>query len=361
MSVLDDTVESPFESADGLRFEGANEPGADPSRSNTFATLTAPIRSLDAALEKQTLPTHSSIHNQSDRMNLQVHDVTYIDQEETVQAERKPPATPASVSLSQTERATPLKQDEAQQSKQNNDQEESVVVEDQELNCPSVNEVWSKLAQTVNRTFKRVNRKIMQNSNWLTSSECDLNELEKNILCAFNIDIRKTAIESQDITLEHNGIKYGCKHGIFLQEVKRLKPDKHSGTNPCFGEYSLTTNKEKQVSIKCVSDQCHFMVLNRKSFSDVLAGMAQKRLSHIIKFVETIPCFSNQTRTNMEYFCKHMQKVYFQRNQIVYREGEKVSNLYIVKKGQFELKRPIKTNFSKNTSKILGLLGMDDI
>ena len=145
----------------------------------------------------------------------------------------------------------------------------------------------------------------------MTSQECDLNELEKNILCAFNIDVRKTVIEPQEITLECNGVKYGCKHGIFLKEVKRLTPDKESGVNPCFGEYSLITDKEKQVSIRCVSEQCHFMVLNRKSFTDVLAEMAHKRLSHIIKFVETIPCFSNQTRTNMEYFCKHMEKVYF--------------------------------------------------
>lgn len=68
--------------------------------------------------------------------------------------------------------------------------------------------------------------------------------------------------------------KYTCKHGIFLKEIQRLTPNKEDAVNPCFGEYSLISNREKQVSIKCESDTCHFMVLDRKSFTEVLAEMA---------------------------------------------------------------------------------------
>ena len=119
-----------------------------------------------------------------------------------------------------------------------------------------------------------MNRKLIKNPNWLASQECDLNELEKNILCAFNIDVRRTAVEPQDITIEFNMVKYTCKNGIFLKEISRIKPDKEVGVNPCFGEYSLISSREKQVSIRCEADQCHFIVLDRKAFAEVLADMA---------------------------------------------------------------------------------------
>jgi CRP-like cAMP-binding protein len=63
----------------------------------------------------------------------------------------------------------------------------------------------------------------------------------------------------------------------------------------------------------------------------------------------------------MEYFCKHMEKVYFQRNQTIYVKDQPVSHLYVVKKGQFELSKPLNKNLSSNTAKILELLGMEDI
>lgn len=87
----------------------------------------------------------------------------------------------------------------------------------------------------VNRTIQYVDKKLENELDWLNTISCDLNDLEKNFLSAFNIDVRKSAIESTDIVLNFKGSKYYCNNGIFLKEVKRLKVDNMQGQLPCFG------------------------------------------------------------------------------------------------------------------------------
>lgn len=168
----------------------------------------------------------------------------------------------------------------------------------------SMKDIWSKLSKEVMRTFLHVDIEIQENKLWLYSSKCDLNDLQKSILQAFNIDIRKTFYDSKDITIIHKGITFVCQNGIFMKEVKTIQPEK--GINPCFGEFSLIVNKPKQVSLRCESDLVHFMTLDRFSFAESLKDMAKKKVDKLVRFLETVPCFSEQPRGNLEYFSKQM-------------------------------------------------------
>lgn len=67
----------------------------------------------------------------------------------------------------------------------------------------------------VNRTIQYVDSKLDQELDWLNTISCDLNDLEKNFLSAFNIDVRRSAIESTDIEIYHQGKEYFCANGIF--------------------------------------------------------------------------------------------------------------------------------------------------
>lgn len=83
------------------------------------------------------------------------------------------------------------------------------------------------------------------NRQWLSSMRCDLNDLQKSIIQAFNIDVRKNEYDSREIHLQHNGISYVCQNGIFMRESQRMQVDKENGVNPCFGEFSLIINRPK--------------------------------------------------------------------------------------------------------------------
>ena len=89
--------------------------------------------------------------------------------------------------------------------------------------------------------------------------------------------------------------------------------------------------------------------------------MAKKKVDKLVRFLETIPCFTEQPRNNLEYFSKQMQKIYFKRNEILYKKGQSASHVYIVKKGDFEVTQPLQKNFSKLTTNIIDLLGFDGI
>lgn len=108
----------------------------------------------------------------------------------------------------------------------------------------STQTIWNKLVLGVNKTFLYVDRMLEANHEWLNSGECDLNDLEKNLLSAFNIDIRTTAIDSKQISVQHLGVDYTCNNGIFMIQVGRMRAQKGEPL-PCFGEYSLVSNRPK--------------------------------------------------------------------------------------------------------------------
>lgn len=67
----------------------------------------------------------------------------------------------------------------------------------------SFKEIWNMLSKEVMRTFLHVDTQIQENKLWLYSIKCDLNDLQKSILQAFNIDIRKIEYDSKEINITH--------------------------------------------------------------------------------------------------------------------------------------------------------------
>jgi hypothetical protein len=55
--------------------------------------------------------------------------------------------------------------------------------------------------------------------------------------------------------------------------------------------------------------------------------------------------------------CKNIQKIYYKRNQTVYKIGNPNSSVFIIKKGEFELETPLKKNYSLTTQKIINIFG----
>lgn len=62
-------------------------------------------------------------------------------------------------------------------------------------------EIWTKVYHGVNRTMQYVDRKLEEDIDWLHQKDCDLNDIEQNILSAFNVDVRRSAVESTAITI----------------------------------------------------------------------------------------------------------------------------------------------------------------
>ena len=128
------------------------------------------------------------------------------------------------------------------------------------------------------------------------------------------MDVRRQPIEDKNIVLHLDGNRFVCQNGVFMQEVASYAAAGENGVNPCFGEWSMISREPVQVSIRCESNECHFLVLDKLAIVEAQLQIRKKRASRITDFLESIPVFNGQTRTNLDYFSKNMQKMYFQRN-----------------------------------------------
>lgn len=107
------------------------------------------------------------------------------------------------------------------------------------------NFIWHLVAQAVTRTMLYVDKQQETDIDWLYSPTCDLNDLEKNLLSAFNIDVRKSPLERTNIIINHHKQDYQLYNGVFYNEVKKMTGNKMMGALPCFGMYSLVSNRPK--------------------------------------------------------------------------------------------------------------------
>ena len=96
-----------------------------------------------------------------------------------------------------------------------------------------------------------------------------------------------------------------------MQEVVQYTAAGDCGINQCFGEWSMISKDPMQVSVRCESPECHFLVLDKLAVVEAQLQIRKKRASRITDFLESIPIFNGQTRTNLDFFSKNMQKMYF--------------------------------------------------
>lgn len=111
-----------------------------------------------------------------------------------------------------------------------------------------------------------------------------------------------------------------------------------NGPGTSFGELSLIHKRPRSASVMAVTD-CVFAILSKANYQKMLLKQQKAELEMKTKFLQSIPFFrawSNLALSKFSYF--FVEKRYV-RNQIVFKEGEKLDWLYIVRQGEFEVTR----------------------
>ena len=85
----------------------------------------------------------------------------------------------------------------------------------------------------------------------------------------------------------------------------------------------------------------HFATLDHKTFEICLQKIEQKKLNRKIDFLQNIPCFKMQTRKAIQRYTHFLKKLKFSIGQTVYHEGQPVSSIFIVYKGEFEMSKKL--------------------
>ena len=108
-----------------------------------------------------------------------------------------------------------------------------------------------------------------------------------------------------------------------------------------FGELALIHLKPRAATIICKED-CYFATLDRQGYDKVLKRIHQNQLNANVKFLQSIPFFARWTKVSVAKFSYLFEKLSFKRNQIVYKEGDLCTHVYLVLSGEFEVKKRVR-------------------
>jgi len=159
------------------------------------------------------------------------------------------------------------------------------------------------------------------------------NELERERQMVMEMAKNYEGSESVEIELEQ------------LQEVAELKAGAH------FGEFALLSDKPRAATIRA-KENCLLAVLKKSDFRRILGSISEKKVNEKIEFLYSLSYFKNWTRIAVHKLSYNFKSLVLSKNQCLYKEGDKVKNVYFVKNGEFKISKQVteKRNVINNPS-----------
>ena len=110
------------------------------------------------------------------------------------------------------------------------------------------------------------------------------------------------------------------------EEVKILHP------GDTFGELALISDRPRAATVSAKT-KVVLGVLSKDIFQHLLKKYSEKSLFDKIDFLQGLPLFKSRTRTHLMKISYYFSLKKFTWNQLIYKEGDKLSNIYIIKSG----------------------------
>jgi CRP-like cAMP-binding protein len=88
-----------------------------------------------------------------------------------------------------------------------------------------------------------------------------------------------------------------------------------------FGEAALINNAPRGATILCKAD-CHFAVINKESFNNILLAIEQKTQNKYVNFLNSLKMFNGWTLKKLEKLLHAIEKIKTEKNQHVIVENK---------------------------------------
>jgi CRP-like cAMP-binding protein len=108
----------------------------------------------------------------------------------------------------------------------------------------------------------------------------------------------------------------------------------HAGKS--FGELALINDRPRAASVIC-KNRVIVAVLKKEDFKKILGAVSEKKIEKKVKFLQTIPFFSSWSKLGLYKLSYFFKSASYCKNQKVYKEGEAVSDVFIVVEGEFRV------------------------
>lgn len=110
-----------------------------------------------------------------------------------------------------------------------------------------------------------------------------------------------------------------------------------------FGEIALLNDNPRSATITCEEDT-EFVTISKQAYKQVLLTLQEQQNSIVGNRLSCLEHFENIRKWFLMKAANFMKEKSFSRGQIIYRQGDPVSNVYIVVEGEFEVKVLLKKN-----------------
>ena len=103
-----------------------------------------------------------------------------------------------------------------------------------------------------------------------------------------------------------------------------------------FGELALMNSKPRAASIKALED-CSFATLSKKDYDNIIGQAMRRDFEAKTTVLINIPAFKHLTSNTLKMVTFYMKEKTYNKNTILFNEGDPVKGLFLVKEGEFEL------------------------
>lgn len=108
------------------------------------------------------------------------------------------------------------------------------------------------------------------------------------------------------------------------------------GKGNAFGDYALLNNDRRGASIYAKTNS-HFLVLHKDEFMQVLGKVEARKLKDKVEFLSTLPIFHKWTERKIKQISYAFDSKRVSRNHVLFKEGDPIEKVYLVKEGEFQL------------------------
>ncbi|OMJ96280.1 hypothetical protein SteCoe_4 [Stentor coeruleus] len=122
-----------------------------------------------------------------------------------------------------------------------------------------------------------------------------------------------------------------------------------------FGEMALVNDRPRYFSVQCTEPTT--LGILKKSDYNIIARVQEKQVNDKIEFLRSLEPFKNWTRVAVYKLSYFFRNINFRKGNIVYKEGDFPSEIYIIKEGEFIFTQQYSINagFKKATAEFGGL------
>lgn len=113
------------------------------------------------------------------------------------------------------------------------------------------------------------------------------------------------------------------------------------GSGTSFGELALESSKPRAASIRCKQDS-HFIYLEKQDYVQLISKIVLDKRNKSVNFLQSLPMFNSCTKGTLSKLTYAFKEKSYNKGQIVYSEGDKSEEIFVVKNGEFEFIKTIK-------------------